>query len=97
MASLSSEAAKLVGLGILGRVKGLISLDSGELCGLVSKYSLFPLRRLLVERVPGSDKLLTSSLRLLRISSSLELVASFKLRRSVALSLLRLLSWAISL
>lgn len=87
---------KLFGLGIRGRL--MFFLVGVLLCALLSRYK------------PGADadrdasaavkslvsKFRTKSLRLWRISSSRVLVASFKLMRSVALSLLRLLRAAIS-
>lgn len=62
----------------------------------MSKYRDPEPGRLLGALVDVSLRLETNSLKLLRMSSSLEFVASFKLTKSVALSLLRLLRFDIS-
>ena len=97
--SRSMATEKLVGLGILGRL--MIFLPGVPLWALLSRYK----PRLGVDLEAADDagvkNLLsnpeTRSFKLLRMSSSREFVASFRLIRSVALSLLRRLSWAISL
>ena len=89
--SRSSEAAKLFGLGMRGREIVLRDFDTGVWGLFSNKYP--PLLCILLEdRELASDRLLTKSLKLLRISSSRALVASFRLTRSVALSLLRRLN-----
>lgn len=110
MLSLSSEAAKLLSDGILGS-ETLPSLEDavGDVkppceCGrilLASSMSGLPYGSRVeaaaaAALILDSDMLCTRSRRVLRMSSSREWVASFRLRRSVALSLLRRLSWDIS-
>ena len=98
MVSLSKDAAKVVGLGIRGNANGTPFRGGGvcTLCDLLSNKSPRSCVLLLLDLEADSDKLTTSSRRLLRISSSREFVASFKLTKSVALSLLRRLRLAIS-